>query len=354
MSILSATYFDGITASAQPVTLSLRHETGIAVWHLEGDAIQNTHPARSVRLAPAVGSASRFLYFPDGGSCEISDAENLQRALESLHPSRPEEIAGARLRWLEKRAFLVAVAAVLFTIGAALTFHWMLPLLARGVAAAMPPSIGRTLGGGTLEALDQEILQPTWMTTVRQTEIKMRFNQLVRMSGHSGVTSIQFRRMHDGTANAFALPDGTIILTDRLILIAASDDEIMAILAHELGHLHHRHSLRQLLQDSITLLLVTSVTGDSSTLNNFAGALPRVVLSAKYSRDHEREADAFALTALTKAGIPSGAFLLIMNRIEQDTRRIYKENPPPFLSTHPPTDERLETYRKADQLKSAR
>ena len=344
MNAFPASYFDGITARALPVTLRLQRHDGAVHWHIDGDSFHASHDARTVRITPAARDARRFFHFPDGSSCEAACQENLDTTLASMPGSAKPRIP---LSWLETHAAFVATITLLLVLGAAIGVHRALPHLSRQVADNIPPAIERSLGRSTLELLDREVLQPSRTATLRQMEIREHFSELLRKSGYTGFVHLKFRRMYDGTANALALPDGTVVVTDGLIQLAADDDQIMAVLAHELGHLHHRHSLRQLLQNSFTLLLVTSITGDTSAVGNVAAALPLAVLSAKYSRDHEREADAFALALLMDAGIPPGAFIQIMTRIEQDTRRIYQNRPPPFLSTHPPTDERLDTYRKA-------
>jgi predicted Zn-dependent protease len=342
MNAFPATYFDGNTARPQPVTLAFSHDGTAPVCELTGDNLNLRHPVSDLTLAPPTGSARRFLYLPGGASCEFDAIDGLDTAF------CPARASGGLLRTLEKNAAIVTVFTVLLVAAAVGGVQWALPFLASKAAEAIPVSLERRLGNGTLAMLDQQIFQSSRLSNKKREEIKSLFDEIAYRSGHSTAIYLKFRRMYDGSANAFALPDGTIVITDRLVELASSNDELVAIIAHELGHLHHRHSLRQLLQNSITLLLVTSVTGDTSAIGNFAGALPLVVLSAKYSRDHEREADAFALKTMQATNVPPGAFIRIMTRIDQDTRRIHKDTPPPFLSTHPPTEERLETYRQAE------
>ncbi len=62
--------------------------------------------------------------------------------------------------------------------------------------------------------------------------------------------TVEFRASPIIGANAFALPGGIVIVTDQLMQLAEHDDEILAVLAHEIGHVKHRHVLRGLPQDS--------------------------------------------------------------------------------------------------------
>ena len=57
-------------------------------------------------------------------------------------------------------------------------------------------------------------------------------------------------------ANAFALPSGIIVVTDELVALSEDDDELAAVIAHELGHVHHRHIMRTVIQNSAAALLV--------------------------------------------------------------------------------------------------
>jgi Zn-dependent protease with chaperone function len=83
------------------------------------------------------------------------------------------------------------------------------------------------------------------------------------------------------------------VITDDLVKIAKSDDEIIAVLAHEIGHVRGRHALRQLLQAAGISALAVAVLGDVSSFSAILGAAP-ALLHAKHSRDFEREADTFA------------------------------------------------------------
>src|SRR5262249_35099226 len=101
--------------------------------------------------------------------------------------------------------------------------------------------------------------------------------------------------------NAYALPGGKVYLLDGLLQKAESPDEIAGVLAHELGHVHHRDSLRKIIQTGGTSFLIGllfgDITGGSAVL--FVG---RSLFDASYSREQERDADAFAVGVMQKLG----------------------------------------------------
>ena len=148
--------------------------------------------------------------------------------------------------------------------------------------------------------------------------------------------------MRNGGANAFALPSGVIVFTDALIELAQDDREIIAVLAHESGHLEQRHALRTVLQNSVALVALALITGDVSSATAFGGALPAFLLQNRFSREFEREADAHAVAVLRRAGIDPALLATMLERLTKSTGE-----PDPkllhYLSTHPSTPERIET-----------
>jgi predicted Zn-dependent protease len=96
--------------------------------------------------------------------------------------------------------------------------------------------------------------------------------------------------------------------------------------------------MRRLLEGSAIALLVAGVTGDVASATSLAAAAPTLVLQTKFSRDNEREADAYAIELLRKAGFDPHHFAAILARMEAQAPRAPML--PTFLSTHPSTGER--------------
>jgi predicted Zn-dependent protease len=138
--------------------------------------------------------------------------------------------------------------------------------------------------------------------------------------------------------NALALPSGIVVVTDSLVELAHSDAELIAVLAHEIGHLRQRHTLRRMLQGSATALLIVAITGDVGSIMSLAAALPTVLLNSSYSRDFEREADDFALDYLQRRSISPQALGDILLRMEKSSGG--GSDIPDYLSSHPSTRER--------------
>jgi Zn-dependent protease with chaperone function len=146
-------------------------------------------------------------------------------------------------------------------------------------------------------------------------------------------------------ANAFALPGGKIYVLDGLLEKAQSPDELAGVLAHELGHVKHRDGMRKLIHDGGTSFLIGllfgDVTGAGAVL--FAG---RSVLDASYSRDAERDADAFASQTMGKLGRSAAPLGELLLRIPGAQAKGIST----ILDSHPLTEERLDALKKGQSL----
>ncbi|MFD2271073.1 M48 family metallopeptidase [Undibacterium arcticum] len=127
-------------------------------------------------------------------------------------------------------------------------------------------------------------MSPTQLDPVDRARLKASFAalKLPQSQGSAMVYELVFRHSNIGP-NAFALPNGTIILTDQLVMLARNDPAVLAVLAHELGHLQQRHSLRRVFQTVGVGVAIHFMLGDVSTA---LAALPTFFCSIKkYSRD---------------------------------------------------------------------
>ncbi|HHJ35224.1 MAG TPA: M48 family metallopeptidase, partial [Gammaproteobacteria bacterium] len=183
---------------------------------------------------------------------------------------------------------------------------------------------------------------------------------------------VQFRHSESIGANAFALPDGSIVFTDDLVRLSDTDGELIAVLLHEIGHLHHRHSLRMAIQGFSLAAFVAIITGDVSTSSTIITGLPALLIQSGYSREMETEADDYSLDYMLNNNISPGNFASILSRIEyshsidyerciQDEKSVQaclQEMGPEtslneeksysvqdFLSSHPGTSDRIHRFQ---------
>jgi len=339
---VTADYFDGRTTRVNKVALTLSGDR----LRVTGDSIEREEPLHALRVSEPMGAAPRLISFPDGAHCEVRDHAALRTLLE-----HSGQVDGWVVRWQQRwRAALASVVITVVALGAG--YYWGLPALSEWIAFKIPEKMLLQLGGGTLKFLDHAALQPSKLPEVRQRALRHAFERLVVPDGVMAPHEIVFRQGGGVGANALTLPDGTIVVTDELVKLASDDEEIVAVLAHELGHLNRRHSLRMLIQGSIVAFVVAWYIGDVS---NVAAGVPTLLLQARYSRDNEREADYFAAAMLKANGIAPRRLGDMLMKLEaahharaedgkvapQDGRAGRPSSD--YYSSHPATQERIES-----------
>lgn len=152
----------------------------------------------------------------------------------------------------------------------------------------------------------------------------------------------QFAVIRDPRVNAFAVPGGYVYLHSGLLAAVKSDDELAAVLGHEIAHVHGRHIVRQ--QEDTQVLNYTALLGSLlSVVQPAVGSLATAASQAavlKYKREFEQEADFQGARYMQAAGYDSRAMLDFF-KLLADQQRMTPTAAPPYLQTHPLSDERL-------------
>lgn len=334
---VSAYYYDGISARRHAVSLSLA-EGWLAV---RGDEVAREEPFSSMSISEKLGNSPRLLRFQDGSHCEVSDHAAFETLLAAAG-YRPQSLVSR----LEGK-WRYALAAVLFcTASAVAGFYWGLPWVAEQAAARVPQGMALAIDEQVLDTFDDGLMQASKLDAARQQQLSQRFSAL-HDSQELPPHTLEFRASPAIGANAFALPGGTIVVTDELVALAASDDEVIAVLAHELGHVSERHPLRQLLQSSVVGLAMAWYLGDISSL---LAAAPTLLLQTSYSREFERRSDRYAARLLQMNGIKPVHLANILEKLESSHFGAKKNTPSrieELFSTHPDTGERIRLLREA-------
>jgi predicted Zn-dependent protease len=151
------------------------------------------------------------------------------------------------------------------------------------------------------------------------------------------------------TVNAFALPGGQIFITQALLSLLERDDELAAVLGHEVGHVIARHSAEHLAKQQLTQHLIGAVavgsgSYDTAQLAQIAGSL----INMKHGRDDEIEADTLGLRLTREAGYDPRAMISVMQKLEKASGG---SRQPEFASTHPSPANRIQRIK--DQLEKA-
>lgn len=333
-----ARYYDGMVSTCHEVVLSLDGEA----LHITGPGLSLSYPVSSIEVTSGVGAIRRSIRLPDGGMCRVSGTAFLSEIGRIQGKGRGSALLH---RW-ERSLPLVLGSLIILVAGIFIFMRFCLPPMARKAAFAIPPSVETSLGRETLATLDRMVFRPTRLGVDRRADLEGIFRGMTASMPGGGKYRLIFRDSPSLGANAMALPSGIVVMTDQMVALAKNDQELAAVLAHELGHVRQRHLMRHILQNSVTTLLMASVTGDILSVSSLSATIPTALIDAKFSRDFEREADDAACAWLKKEGIPASRFADILHRLQlqldKKTGALKGSEPVRnYLSTHPATDERI-------------
>jgi len=352
-----ADYFDGVSARAKHVNVRvLKSDRMILLEALASKSFDSevlsqaeilpslkmTIPFSSINIQPKLGKARRIIELPEGGTLEAVDIFGLDALISPTKGSSFWRF----LHTLENHLQWVFLALMLTVFAGWALLKYGVPLLSEEVAKATPIATEKSLGQQVLAGMDHEYgyFKPSQISQLHQDAIRQ---QLVKVCSKlpSGCPAYQleFRASEAIGANAFTLPGGFIVVTDALITLSKNDDEVIAVLAHEMGHAYYRHPFRQTLQGALAGLALAALTGDVSSL---ASGLPAILLQLIYSRDMETEADRYALAALHADCIQPHAFSDILARL---TKQAGVDSMPEIVSSHPDTQARIKPFNQTWQ-----
>ena len=318
-------------------------------------------PLDGLKVAPG-GAAGRLIFFTHPRQPErtfhCADPAILKDARLNAQPAIQQQLAGMRRkRGGQRMGLWVAAAAVLLGIYA---LTWLKDPLINALAAQIPVEWEAKLGniafaqvtaGGRIiqdDGLIQDLHKITdpLIEAVNQTSEREY--------------PYEFYIVRDPMLNAFALPGGKVVLHSGLILAAESPEEIAGVLAHEIAHVTNQHSVRQLLSTLGIYLLAQAFLGDMQGLMAVLLDNGAYLLTLKFSRDHERDADLTGLAYLRAAKIQPRGMVDMFKKLQAAQEEMQQEmqgeieettgtgdlEMPSFLSTHPDTAERIAELQK--------
>ncbi len=313
-----------------------------------------------VTVSDRLGNVERKLTFDDGSVFVTSENDAIDHAFKgSLKANRLLHAIESNLPFVMMA--LVLTIAVTFSF-----FKWGVPAVSSVVANALPQKTNELIGSHTLDFLDKLVFEDSKLSQDRQTQIRTHFEKTlvpIEQTDKPLDFVLHFRDWNDGEhgiPNALALPSGDIILTDKFVQLTQNQDEIDAVLLHEMGHVAHRHSLKLVVQSTLVTTIVMVATGDVNGVADLGLGVGSLLLSSNYSRHFESEADQYAFDHMLKLGIDPISFANIMRRMTSYTKMIAdvekrqersesqvakpdSEEKTSFLdyfSTHPATEER--------------
>ena len=256
---------------------------------------------------------------------------------------------------MRRAAWLALLILVPFAVGgcAAMAVAPMAAIAYKGASKATEASrpitdseeyyVGRAVAAQILSQykLDQNAELTQYVNEVGETVAR-------KSSRPNPFRGYHFAVLDTGEINAFACPGGIIFVTRGLIKTCQNEDQLAAVLAHEVGHVANKDGINSISQARWTQVFTAMGTEAAKQYGGVAGNLVslfegsiddvfKTIVVNGYSRQAEETADAAALTELTKAGYDPNAMVILLTAMEAKG----KGSTSGIFKTHPPTSERL-------------
>ncbi len=215
---------------------------------------------------------------------------------------------------------------------------WLLNLLINGLIWLIPPSVEQQLGAVVVPVYERQAKPSPTQDTLNQLLDRLETQLPPEQSQNRNYRVLY---VPDSTVNALALPGDAILIYAGLLEQAKSENELMMVLGHELGHFAHRDHLRGLGRALVVQIAIATFLGDAGALQSAAASGVTAVSRSQFSQSQEREADEFGLMLLQKTyGQVAGATDFFARMSQQKGADFA------FLSTHPAPGKRVKELER--------
>jgi len=286
--------------------------------YLDRDGGQEHLCARSeLKIDPPLGSIRRKIKFPDGRIFESDDLESV----DNLNNSK----FWTTLSKTEKTGWHLIPIAIATPIMAFGLYRLVIPLLIVLGMTLTPDEALYTIDKNSMRSIDKFMMDESELSHAKRVEVQKLFDTLMdaRNTKLTEYTperefkyNLNFRKADSIGPNAFALPGGTIVVTDELVFQFPDEDVLAAILAHEIGHVEHQHSLRQLYRAVGAATMISMIAGDAGPLLEDAILEGSALLSLSFSRKHEMQSDDYSYELLNAAELPAHGLIEFFTKLE--------------------------------------
>ncbi|WP_092581945.1 M48 family metalloprotease [Achromobacter sp. NFACC18-2] len=268
---------------------------------------------------------------------------------------------------IAKRGAIASLCAAL-AMPAAPIVAWAqpvgLPSMGAASSADLSPMLERSLGEAIMS---QGRRDPTYVDDSELSQYLTTMGRKLAAFAPGGVPDVEMFGVRDPEINAFAMPGGFIGVNTGLIVSSASESELAAVLAHEIGHVVQRHIARGMTQQnqngmlmlaSLAGALLAALAGGGGNLSMGVAAFGQAAAINRqlgFSRDAEREADRAGLQMLTKAGYDADGMSQMFARLMNASRLNEGAGGGSWASTHPLSIERMsDVQNRARALPTSR
>jgi Zn-dependent protease with chaperone function len=253
------------------------------------------------------------------------------------HLSQPFEQAAERVRQVRRRhrATWGVVAGSILAVALGLWFG--ADLLVEMAVSRMPVEWEQKLGEAAYkDFLSHQDVMKEGPAVKAVEEMTQRLVEQIPDNPYK----FQVTVVKSDVVNAFALPGGYVVVFTGLMKKADNGEEVAGVLGHELNHVLQRHGLERIVKSMGVMAAVAIIVGDQQGLIGLMRQVGVELLTLKFGRAQETEADLTGLQLVYRAKIdPNGMVTFFQKLAEKDEGRVE------WLSTHPMSSARAERLR---------
>ena len=221
-----------------------------------------------------------------------------------------------------------------------------LPDLGDASQGLLSPQMERRIGESIMR--DIRLRDPAFVDDPEATTYLNTLGNRLVANSQDVRQDFEFFLIKDPTLNAFAMPGGYIGVHTGLIVTAQSESELAAVLAHEIAHVTQRHMARMAsregqLSAAMLAAMALAILSRNSQVGSAAAAIGQAsVITAQigFTREFEREADRLGFLTLERSNFDVRAMPAFFVRLQR-AGRLYENNAPAYLRTHPVSTERI-------------
>lgn len=231
----------------------------------------------------------------------------------------------------KNRQLLVLLGLFLGTI---VLIVWVVGWIANGLVWFIPPSVEQQLGRAIVPIYAAQSQPSATQDTLN--ELLDRLETHLPSELHEG-RDYQVLYVPQDVVNAIAIPGDRVIIYEGLLEDMESENELMMVLGHELGHFANRDHLRGLGRQVLVRLALAAVLGDAGSIGAIATSSSSMIANAQFSQQQEYQADEVGLTLLNQVyGQVAGATDFFTRLMEQEGLNLA------ILASHPASEKRIE------------
>lgn len=256
----------------------------------------------------------------------ITDAAFVSQLYASLKKSGNVSLYYRLIHLGVKFYFLMALL-ILGLIG--LTFLYVIPWAAEKAVVMIPEEYDNQLS-------DSFLLKSALIDDIDSVQTK-NLNLFAKSLHLKNKKPLKFMVVRSDEVNAFALPDGDIVVYSGILKEMKSYEELVALLGHEVSHINNRHSMKALCRSLSGYIFISVILGDANGVMAVIGDNANNLQSLSFSRNYERQADQDGLSIMLANRVDPRGMVQLFSRLKDSSLGIVPE----FLSTHPLTDERI-------------